>query len=479
MPNQLRPLRGAEEAEVLGGIDFQYAVFPHAAFELDAERTLHAAKQQRQDAFGRPRHRACARRTVFKRIPVGGVVTPSVAFAAEAQRDDGAIVFAKRHIASMLLEAETQRLDAVAIVFNRIFAGQDIRAAAAATDGAAHLQIPRRLVQRGRRGRVRRQGIVFHGRKQLVPKRRQQRLHVADGTRDRDDHVLFRHHDAILPVRAVAAIDAFRLAEPELESVALRPVQNTMVAVVHLFGCRHVNPFSRNELPSIPIASPQTQFAEFRDVFRPQIQPPAACRNAGGACLPHGPHDAQRLEKARHEIIHEIQAGLAGDQRRQHVGTQTVVDERRARLVGDLLFEERLLPVLHAFDHHLRRVAHLLAAGHRQQMADGHLLQMVADDSGHLIREQIRHMVIQSEQPFGNGQADGRRREALAQGEKLVRQLRVVRPPVVFVDDLSMAQHHETVHLVVARKFAQTVKTGFQAFAGNALRFGRATFKSA
>ena len=181
-----------------------------------------------------------------------------------------------------------------------------------------------------------------------------------------------------------------------------------MIAVVDLLRCRHVNPFSGNELLSVPITSPQAKFAKFGDVFRPQTQPPTACRNTSGACLPLWPRDAQWFKKTRHEIIHEIQARLAGDQRRQHVSSQTVIDERRTGLVRYLLFEERLLPILHAFDFHLRRIAHLLAAGHRQQMTDGHLFQMVADDGGHLVRKQIRHMVIQSEQSFGNGQTNRR-----------------------------------------------------------------------
>lgn len=86
--------------------------------------------------------------------------------------------------------------------------------------------------------------------------------------------------------------------------------------------------------------------------------------------------DAQRLQQKRTQIFRQILAGLALENRRQHVGTDTVVLEHRAGLILEIVRQEHALPIL-ALGAQAGRLG-LVTAAHGQQAVNIRLQQILA-----------------------------------------------------------------------------------------------------
>src|SRR5204862_2359900 len=124
------------------------------------------------------------------------------------------------------------------------------------------------------------------------PNHVQYSLHIFDTAGDRHHRVLLRHHQAILPERAVAT-KSIVTAAPELKTVALIPIALRIAAVRGLLRRGHRHPFGREQLFAIPTALLQVKLAELRDVLRTHAQPVTAQRNALKVRIPDGMLDAE------------------------------------------------------------------------------------------------------------------------------------------------------------------------------------------
>jgi hypothetical protein len=89
-----------------------------------------------------------------------------------------------------------------------------------------------------------------------------------------------------------------------------------------------------------------------------------------------------------------------------------------------------------------------MSGRHRQQIADAHGLQVRARLRGRFVGEELEDRVVDAQLPFRNGEADGGRREALAQREHLVRLVGGVRRPPSLGHDLPVAHDHQAVESV-------------------------------
>ena len=72
-----------------------------------------------------------------------------------------------------------------------------------------------------------------HRREQVLPDQVQHLLHIAEAAGDGEDRILLRHHQRVLPERAVAA-ECVVAATPELETVADPPVGLVVHRIVDL-----------------------------------------------------------------------------------------------------------------------------------------------------------------------------------------------------------------------------------------------------
>ena len=143
--------------------------------------------------------------------------------------------------------------------------------------------------------------------------------------------VLLGHDDAVLPEGAIAAVDAGRLAAPELEAVALRPIGIRVRAIVDLLGGGLLDPVRGDELLPLPLPLLQIELPEAGDIFGGDAQPPAAKVDAVGVALPGGALDAERLEQARGEVVEQGLPGQLLHDGGEHEAGRGVVDRNGCR----------------------------------------------------------------------------------------------------------------------------------------------------
>jgi hypothetical protein len=86
--------------------------------------------------------------------------------------------------------------------------------------------------------------------------------------------------------------------------------------------------------------------------------------------------------------------------------------------------------------------------GHAQEVVHAHRFQVGRGRLGRVVREELQHLVIDAQLPLGDGEADRRRGEALAQRVQLVPQVGAVRRPPALGDDMAVPDDHHAVQRV-------------------------------
>src|SRR6266404_1441277 len=102
---------------------------------------------------------------------------------------------------------------------------------------------------------------------------------------------------------------------------------------------------------------------------------------------------------------------------------------------------------------------------------------MFADLFRYILGKKGDHLILYLELLFSDGKTNCGRSEALAQRIQHVRQLRSVREPPTFANDVTMTRHDETVELVFA--FAHGLQEVQDSFRRDPLCFRRAAWKFA
>src|SRR5690606_17721114 len=97
-------------------------------------------------------------------------------------------------------------------------------------------------------------------RKQVLPGKAEDSLHVCALPCHRQNHVVLRKNDAELSERAVTAVAVAR--HPELEAIALLPIGRGIRAGRDVRSRCLIDPGGWKELATVPLASLQVQLAE-------------------------------------------------------------------------------------------------------------------------------------------------------------------------------------------------------------------------
>ena len=285
------------------------------------------------------------------------------------------------------------------------------------------------------------------GWQQLFPNEVEFGLHLAGLRGDGNDGVVLGDHEADLAVATITT-EAVVLAAPELKAVALLPIGRFAAGrfgIVHVLRGGFCDPFFGEQLLPVPFAALQVELAKLRDVLRADMQAVSTEAVALGAGVPHGAFDAERLKKARFEVIeHGLASGLRDDGG-EHVAAGRVVAEKRARFLRHWMREETLHRRA-GVETKLR--LHLMPAAHREQVAHAHGLEVLARLRRRLIGEKLQHGIIERQFPLRDREADGGGGEALAQRPHDVALLRRLRLPPGLRDDVTVTHEHEAVQRV-------------------------------
>ncbi len=279
----------------------------------------------------------------------------------------------------------------------------------------------------------------------MLPDQVQDLLHVLALRGHRDHRVLLGQHQAVLPVRPVSAVAV--PGPPELEAVAVAPVRHGRVGGldVHTAGLGHP-PFGQQPF-ALPHPVPQVQQTEPGDRLGGGVQAAEAQLAPRPVPRPRHLFDAQRVQQPRPQVLGQRLTGDPLEYRRQRVRRGLVVREHGPRIpVGRQQQEapDRFVPVQRQ-----RPFVGLLVvpAGHRRHVAYEHRAAARVGDVGRELREVRDHRVVQPDQPLGDREAGGSRREALAEGVQEMDAVRRVRRPPPGRHHVVVPQDHETVRL--------------------------------
>ena len=209
-----------------------------------------------------------------------------------------------------------------------------------------------------------------------------------------------------------------------------------------------LDPGGGKQLLALPHPFLQVELSKPRDVFSANVQAEPAERDALLARVPGRVLDPERIEETWPQVLDDrLPRDLLND-RRQHVARRRVVEEECARFVRDGTRQKYLH---HAVVRLVRKVLYVIfmvPGRHRQQIADAHGFQIRARFGWRLFWEELQYRVLDAQLPFGNHHAHGRRCEALAEREHLVRFARSVGPPPPLRDHLAMPDEHEAMQRV-------------------------------
>ena len=145
------------------------------------------------------------------------------------------------------------------------------------------------------------------------------------------------------------------------------------------------------------------------------------------------------------QVIQHGRAGQLLDDGGEHVGRGAVVDEVRAGLVLHGQGEERFHPVAIRGSRGGAGGVLVVPGGHGEQVPHAHGRQVFVGLRGRVVGEEGDDRRVYGQPSFGNGEADGGGREALAQREEHVRVLGRIGSPPALGRHLAMAQQHEAV----------------------------------
>jgi len=206
------------------------------------------------------------------------------------------------------------------------------------------------------------------------------------------------------------------------------------------------------------------------DLLGGEIESPAADFDPRRRELPVVVRDAERVEEPRPQIVPQPHAGRADHRRSQQVSRSRVVTEMRPRLEGRSSGEKRLFPVCGGS--HVVHRAVVVAAVHRQQVADAHPLELFIEVLRQLVRKQVDQPGVKRKFPLGAGEPDRARGEAFAQREEHVRQLRRIRFLPRLGDHAAVPHDHQAVDGI---EFVERPEKGEQRGGGDPLRLRRGT----
>ena len=193
-----------------------------------------------------------------------------------------------------------------------------------------------------------------------------------------------------------------------------------------------LDPARRQQLPTLPAPALEVELPEPGDGVGGGVKPREAQLVAGAVTLPADVRDPQRLEQPGPQVVDQRPAAAALHQPGEGVGARLVVGEQRTGLGVGGDPRDGLVG---------------MTAGHRRDVAHLHGAAAWIGDVAVQLGEVAEHRVVQAEQTLVDGERDGGRGEALAEGVQQVGAVgRVGRPPALGHHP-AVTQQHEAVRL--------------------------------
>ena len=264
-----------------------------------------------------------------------------------------------------------------------------------------------------------------------------------DARRRRQDDILIWQNQAELPKGTVAAIAA-GLIVPELVAVAPCPVAGFFCVGGGVLGRCCLDPPPWHKLLPLPRALLQKELPKARNRLGREMEAGEAEVDTLRIFLPVSLLNAKRVEQTRSQVVDQLLARYVLEDGREHKGGDVVVGKDRARRLLRRRGKKARDPVVAALRYAIQRVLHV-AGRHGEQVVDAHRLEVFAYVRRHLIRKERAHGIVHGEPTFLDGQANRRRRKALAQRVEQVNALGAVGRPPALGDHVAVAQEHEAV----------------------------------
>ena len=202
-------------------------------------------------------------------------------------------------------------------------------------------------------------------------------------------------------------------AAPHLVAVALQPVTRggihsafahldlvpTCRAGRNLVGGHLGDPVGGNHLLASELPSVEKAQAHLGQVFRSEIQSPSPGVDSGGALLPMGFLDSQRLPQAAVKIVHDLLSGHLLYGCGKYIGTEAVVAVAGAGLIFNGPFHETPDPVSVIVTDGGCRILPVPGV-HGQKVANCDPLESVGRILRHTLGEYVDNPVLKLEQSF-------------------------------------------------------------------------------
>jgi hypothetical protein len=166
--------------------------------------------------------------------------------------------------------------------------------------------------------------------------------------------------------------------------------------------------------------------------------------------VPPGRADAERVEEPRTQVVEQRLTGVLLDEGRERHRRRIVVSVPRADgLLGWDAQEAADEAASASLSGRFERVVPV-PGGHREQVVDGQLGDGRVGVRRGMRRQQVDDPVVEPEPALGHGEADGGRREGLAQRVEQVEAIGGVGRPPALGGNVPVADDHEAVHLQAA-----------------------------
>ena len=239
---------------------------------------------------------------------------------------------------------------------------------------------------------------------------------------------------------------------PVEEEALLLPAHPDLPAVVIVAQCRRradvglggaAEEVRREEPPPLPHALLLHQKPQLGQVFRRDVEAPAAFFDAFGALLPGVVADAQGAEDALVQKGREALPGEAADQRREDVGVEAVVLKALALLAQAGHGEVGPYPVGPG---HGAGLVEEDAGAHGEQVLHRQVLKNPAADRAAFLGEKISHAILRGEEAVVHQKAHRQSGDAFAGGKGVAGELRVPGAEGGLAEDLAAAQKQQAVH---------------------------------
>jgi hypothetical protein len=282
-------------------------------------------------------------------------------------------------------------------------------------------------------------------RQQVRPHGVEHRLHVQGVGGGDHDRVVLRQDHAELPEGSVATVSL--PGHPELKAIPLPPVGVLPVRILDLHRGRLGDPLLRYQLDAVPPAALQVQLPQLGDVLGAGVQAAEALLPPGRPGLPADMPDTERVEQAGPQILGQRHPGVALDDAGQRVRTGLVIGEDGAWLAVGRDQQEPAHRLGRVKGEGLARRLPGVTAGHRGDVPDFHRPAARIGDVAGELAEVRDDRVVKVQQALGLRERRGSGGEALAQRVQQLGPLGAVRCPPALCDYVTVAHHHQAVHL--------------------------------